>query len=56
MQQKEAEERSFRQMPQWSARLWDEMRESPVRHYVWGFVIVLMGVCTIFGYWFLFGG
>lgn len=30
--------------------------ESPIRDYLWGVVIVLMGVFTVFGYWFLFAG
>ncbi|MDH4097096.1 MAG: hypothetical protein OEW25_01470 [Nitrospira sp.] len=39
-----------------TARLLDELRESSVRHYVWGTVIVMMGLFTLFGIWFLLGG
>lgn len=39
-----------------NARLLDELRESPIRHYVWGAVIVMMGFFTLFGIWFLLGG
>ena len=32
---------------------WDD---SPLRHYVWGALIVAFGVFTVFGMWFLLGG
>ena len=32
---------------------WDD---SPLRHYVWGALIVAVGVFTVFGMWFLLGG
>jgi len=43
-------------VPPRNARLSDEMRESSIRHYVWGLVIVMMGFFTLFGIWFLLGG
>lgn len=39
-----------------SAQLLDETHESSIRHYVWGTVIVMMGLFTLFGIWFLLGG
>jgi hypothetical protein len=36
--------------------LWDELRESSIRHYVWGATIAMMGLFTLFGIWFLLGG
>lgn len=38
------------------ARLFDERHESSIRHYVWGTVIVVMGLLTLRGSWFLLGG
>ncbi len=29
--------------------------ESPVRHFVWGVIIIALGALTIFGYVYLFG-
>ncbi len=33
----------------------DWQTDFPFRHYVWGALIVAMGLFTIFGIWFLFG-
>jgi len=33
----------------------DWQTDFPFRHYVWGTLIVAMGLFTIFGIWFLFG-
>jgi len=30
--------------------------ESPIRHYVWGALLVAFGLFTVFGMWFLFAG
>lgn len=43
-------------VPPRNARLLDELRESSIRHYVWGVVLVMMGFFTMFGIWFLLGG
>lgn len=43
-------------MPPRNASLLDESRESSIRHYLWGTVIVVMGLFTLFGMWFLLGG
>ncbi len=34
----------------------DQLFESPVRHYVWGVVLVLIGLFTMFGVWFILAG
>lgn len=34
-------------------KLWDD---SPLRHYVWGALILAVGAFTVFGMWFLLGG
>lgn len=39
-----------------TAPLLEELRESSIRHYVWGATIVMMGLFTLFGIWFLLGG
>lgn len=30
--------------------------ESPIRHYVWGVLLVTFGLFTVFGIWFIFAG
>ncbi len=39
-----------------TTRLLEELRESSIRHYVWGATIVMMGLFVLFGMWFLLGG
>lgn len=39
-----------------NARLFDEMRESSIRHYVWGREFRDNGTFTLIGIWFLLGG
>jgi len=40
----------------WRLRRFGIPAESPVRDYVWGFVIVLFGALTILGMFYLFVG
>lgn len=41
--------------PKIMQHVWQRPGESPLRHYVWGVIIVALGALTIFGYVYLFG-
>ena len=40
----------------WHLRQFHVPDESPLRDYVWGSIIVVIGVFTVFGMFFLLGG
>lgn len=42
--------------PKYTRRRWRVSSESSLRDYVWGLLIVVVGLFTVIGMFFLFGG